>query len=319
MGRVSVCIPVYNGAQYVERAVESVLRQAMGDWELVICDNASTDGTADRCRRFRDPRVRYLFSPEHTGQAGNFNRCLAAATGEFITMLHADDCLLPGFFETRLGVLGRMPELAYAFGAVQIIDERGQVLEVRSRWKDDRQLASHDVVEALLFGSVVCGPTVMFRAQAGKRAGAYRTDLSWGHDWDWMIRLAEQGDAYHFGAAHAAYRQHEASGTAAELNAGRNGPQERRILGELFGRISDPRLRRRRRDAFAALALRHLYFAERALELRLRAVATRNVMDALLADPRMAAKPTVWALLAGAVVGPALYRRYRSLRGSLQE
>ncbi len=314
--RVSFCIPVYNGGRYIRQAIESVLVQEPADWELLIFDNASTDDTADVCRSFNDPRLKHLHFADHTGQAGNFNRCLQQAQGDFITMLHADDRLLPGFLQPRLEAFERMPELAYVFGPVQMIDATGRPTVVRSRWEGERCLAAIEVVEALLFGAVVCGPTVLFRAEAGRGAGLYRTDFTWGHDWEWNIRLAEQGPAYHLSGAHAEYREHEQSGTAAELNAGRNGSQERMILKELFARFKEPRLQGHRKAAFDSLALRHLNFAGRALDRGLKPVARRNVSDAFAAAPRFLAKPTFWALLAGAFVSPSLYTFYRGLRGS---
>lgn len=316
MARVSFCIPVFNGGQYIRQAIESVVAQEPGDWELLIFDNASTDDTAEVCGSFSDPRVRYLHFAEHTGQAGNFNRCLQQAQGELVAMLHADDRLLPGFLKPRLEAFESMPDLAYVFGPVQMIDAAGKPTEVRSRWQGERRIVATDVVEALLFGAVVYGPTVLFTAEAGRRAGLYRTDLTWGHDWEWTIRLAEQGDGYHLSEPQAEYRAHEQSGTAAELNAGRNGWQERKILNELFGRFHDPRLLRQKRAAFDALALRHLNFADRALDRGLKPVARRNLADAFAAAPSLGLKPTFWALLAGALVLPGLYTFYRGIRGS---
>lgn len=73
---VSIGLPVYNGELYVARALESLLAQDLDDFEIVICDNASQDSTAEICTAYaeRDPRVRLYSNPHNIGLAGNFNR-----------------------------------------------------------------------------------------------------------------------------------------------------------------------------------------------------------------------------------------------------
>src|SRR5262245_53656708 len=99
---VSVCIPTYNTARYLPTAVESVLAQEYRNYELVICDDGSTDNTPELCKQYDDPRVRYVRTPGKSGQGGIFNRCLEEARGELVTLLHADDYFLPGFLEDRV-------------------------------------------------------------------------------------------------------------------------------------------------------------------------------------------------------------------------
>lgn len=93
----SVGIPVYNGAAFLETAVRSVRSQTCADWELVIIDDASRDGTAGlaQCLAAEDPRIRVLVNEVNLGQAGNLNRCLAVATGRWVGFLPADDAYRP--------------------------------------------------------------------------------------------------------------------------------------------------------------------------------------------------------------------------------
>src|SRR5437879_6713033 len=94
---VSVCIPARNCATYLTDAIESVLAQDRTDYELVICDNASTDDTQRTCAAYRHPRLRYIRFDTFVGQAANWNRCLERAAGHYVVLLHADDMLAPGF------------------------------------------------------------------------------------------------------------------------------------------------------------------------------------------------------------------------------
>jgi glycosyltransferase involved in cell wall biosynthesis len=110
--RVSVGLPVYNGADHVAEAIDSVLAQTYRDLELVICDNASSDRTEEICRRLahRDPRVRFYRNDENLGATGNFRRTFELARGEFFNWLSHDDLLAPKYVEQCIGVLEHSPE-----------------------------------------------------------------------------------------------------------------------------------------------------------------------------------------------------------------
>jgi glycosyltransferase involved in cell wall biosynthesis len=316
MPRVSICIPTYNTARYLAQTIESVLEQEFDDYELVVCDNASTDATPEICRRYSDPRFRYARYEELTNQSGNFNRCLKEARGEFLTLLHSDDCFLPGFLQDRVERLTRAPEVGFVFGAVQVIDADGKPLSVEGRWKEDQTFAPGEMLEALVQGCIVCPPSMMVRRSAAEAAGPFRTDLTWGHDWEWSMRLAEQNAVAYAAAPLAAYRVHDASGTAEVLNAAKNGRQERQILQEVIGRLAsqDRKYAGLNRVAFGALARRHMYFAGQALLEGRRAVARYNLRFAALANPTMLARPTFWALLLGSFGPVTWYHRYHTLR-----
>ena len=77
--KVSVCIPVYNGSDYIADTIQSVLEQTYKDFHILVCDNCSTDNTEEIVRNFRDPRLTYTQNPKNLGLIGNANRCLELA------------------------------------------------------------------------------------------------------------------------------------------------------------------------------------------------------------------------------------------------
>jgi teichuronic acid biosynthesis glycosyltransferase TuaG len=101
--RVSVIIPAYNAAEYLPEALRSVEAQTTDDWEVVVCDDASSDDTADVAESFGD-RVRVIRSKENAGRAGACNKALAAARGELIAFLDADDYWLPEYLEEQIAL-----------------------------------------------------------------------------------------------------------------------------------------------------------------------------------------------------------------------
>ncbi len=129
--RVTIGLPVYNGERFIREAIESVLGQSYGDLELLISDNASTDGTEDICREYAaaDQRVRYLRNERNLGAAPNYNRLVVEARGEYFKWAAHDDVCKPTFVETCLAVLEADPTVILCHPRTSIIDARGEVLQ----------------------------------------------------------------------------------------------------------------------------------------------------------------------------------------------
>lgn len=121
---VSVGMPVYNGENFLAAAIRSVLGQTFGDLELIICDNASNDGTEGICRDFerRDRRVRYFRNPHNLGADPNYNLTFAKAHGRFFKWAAHDDCLHPTHLARCIEALEALPEAVLAQSLVEVID-----------------------------------------------------------------------------------------------------------------------------------------------------------------------------------------------------
>ena len=114
-GLLSVCVPTWNGAATLERTLACVLSQEGVDLEVVLCDDASTDGTLDLARRMGDSRIRVHASAERAGIVGNWNRALERARGEYVAVVGQDDEVDPGWAAALVGLLERHPEGDLAF------------------------------------------------------------------------------------------------------------------------------------------------------------------------------------------------------------
>jgi glycosyltransferase involved in cell wall biosynthesis len=129
--RVSVGLPVYNGRLFVAEAIESILSQTFEDIELVISDNASTDGTAQICQQFasRDTRVRYYRSDQNRGAAWNHNRVFELSRGEYFKWHTDDDLCHPTFVEKCVKVLDREPGVVLCYSQFVRITPEGKRIE----------------------------------------------------------------------------------------------------------------------------------------------------------------------------------------------
>lgn len=126
--RLTIGLPVYNGADYLGEAVEALLAQTFTDFELVISDNASTDDTERIARGYlTDPRVRYLRQPQNIGSAANHNAVVTAARGEFFKWASDDDLYAPDLLRRCVEALDARPEVVLAHCATAFIDDTGAV------------------------------------------------------------------------------------------------------------------------------------------------------------------------------------------------
>jgi glycosyltransferase involved in cell wall biosynthesis len=125
--RVSLGMPVYNGANYLRCALDSILAQTFQDWELIICDNASSDETQAICEEYaaRDPRIQYHRSNRNIGPEANYNRTFELSRGEYFKWAAHDDVLEPTYLEQTVRVLDTSPEVVLAYTDVMLIDGHG--------------------------------------------------------------------------------------------------------------------------------------------------------------------------------------------------
>jgi nucleoside-diphosphate-sugar epimerase/glycosyltransferase involved in cell wall biosynthesis len=128
--RLSIGLPVFNGAATLESTVRSLLEQSYGDFELLISDNASTDDTGRIAREFAaaDSRVRYLRNPSNLGLAANFNRVFSLTKGELFKWATSDDLCLPDYLSACIEVLDAHPDVVLAYGKASFIDAEGRTL-----------------------------------------------------------------------------------------------------------------------------------------------------------------------------------------------
>jgi glycosyltransferase involved in cell wall biosynthesis len=130
--RVSIGVPVYNGETFLEETLDSLLAQSFGNFELIISDNASTDGTGEIARYVaaRDERVRYHRHPRNLGLAANYNRLVQMASGELFKWATADDLCRPTFMERCVAALDATPDAVLAYPRTQFIDPARKPLDI---------------------------------------------------------------------------------------------------------------------------------------------------------------------------------------------
>lgn len=138
MPKVSIGLPVYNGENFLKKALSSILDQTFADFELIISDNASKDGTNEICEYFKnkDSRIKYYRNEENMGAAWNFNKVFQVAKGKYFKWAAHDDLLAPDFLVRCVDVLDRDSSVVLCQTEIQVIDESDNLIEGHQHGSD---------------------------------------------------------------------------------------------------------------------------------------------------------------------------------------
>jgi glycosyltransferase involved in cell wall biosynthesis len=199
-------MPVYNGMPYLPAAVESILGQTFGEFDFIIADDGSDDGSREYLKGLRDPRIQ-LYLEERRGLKTTRNLLLQLTRTDACALMDADDIALPERLELQWDFMKRSPEVVLL--GTQIKFMAGDRVFQRRSFP-----AQHsDILRALLRASpVICQPSCMLRTDAARSAGGYR--LAFGEDIDLFLRMSEFGRVANLPAKLHMYRIHLGSAYA---------------------------------------------------------------------------------------------------------
>jgi len=211
--KVSVCIPTYNGAEFVAKAIESVLAQTFADFELLVIDDSSDDTTVNIVRSFTDPRMRICQNEKRLGIPGNWNRCLSSAQGEYICLFHQDDMMLPENLERKVQVLASDATIGFVHSAARMLLEDSAPTALEN-WIED---TDHDFItdgvtyfRKLFFrGNLVCAPTVVARRRYLLDLEGFDEELGFSCDYEMWMKLCVEGRVAFLSQPLVLYRWHE--------------------------------------------------------------------------------------------------------------
>jgi glycosyltransferase involved in cell wall biosynthesis len=176
--RVSIGVAVYNGERFLPQTLDSLLAQTYRDFELIICDNCSTDRTEQICRSYaeRDARIRYHRNAANIGAPRNFNLALSLSQGEYFKWSGADDLCAPEMVECCVAELDQRPEVVLVYPKTRLIDETGAAV---NDYEDRLNLQSeepHKRLGQLLWNVWMCNAVFgLIRSPAMKRIGGFGT------------------------------------------------------------------------------------------------------------------------------------------------
>jgi glycosyltransferase involved in cell wall biosynthesis len=186
--RISVAMSVYNNAPYLAHAIESILAQTLTDFEFLIVNDGSTDGSGDIIDRLAagDSRIKVSHQP-NAGLIVSLNRMIDTARAPLIARMDGDDIALPERFARQVAFLDAHPDIGVLGTGCTCIDEDGRP----SSHKFDNVTTPDDVLADLRNGPPLCHPSVMMRSDAVRTVGGYHRAYQHCEDYDLWLRLSE--------------------------------------------------------------------------------------------------------------------------------
>jgi len=200
MPLVSIVVPCFNAAKFVEAALDSIIGQTFHDWELILVDDGSSDGSADVVEayigRIEDGSVRkrcHLMRQSNQGACFARNEGLRVAQGEYVKFLDADDILTPNCLEEQLGQIRSLNENQIPFGMYGNIDEEGKVLSMYDFPPSDIEQIKCAPVEYFFYKWFVLITAPLHRIELLRKVGGFNVALQCGQEFDLHFRLALMG------------------------------------------------------------------------------------------------------------------------------
>lgn len=169
-GKISVLMGIYNCADTLAQAVASIQNQTYTDWELILCEDGSSDNTYEvaQAQAAADSRIVLLRNEKNLGLNATLNRCLAVATGEYVARMDGDDDCMPDRFEKQVAFLESHPEFQIVSSAMILFDENGEWGRVASR--------EYPQPEDTVSGTAFCHAAVLMKKECMDAVGGYTED-----------------------------------------------------------------------------------------------------------------------------------------------
>ena len=218
MHKVSILLPVYNGERYLKSSIESVLVQTYQNWELLVSDNCSEDGTAQIAKSYSntDSRIVYWRNDFNIGEVPNYNKCIEKSTGDYIELFGADDLFEPTCLEKLAHCLDSNPNVAIVTSAPRLIDENGDFIEIRRPFTGTRLFSSEEAIRSNFYHLqtwLIC--PVMYRSTS-KGTGLNPYFGIWS-DVDYWADILKTGDLLYLDEVLFHYRIHSNTETLTRL------------------------------------------------------------------------------------------------------
>lgn len=208
---VTVTIPMYNNVLFIGETIQSILSQTFTDFELLIYDDHSTDGSYDIAASVADPRIKLFRNPENLGPEGNWNKAISKVRGKYVKLVCGDDILFPQCLEKQVAVFDDPGNAGVSLVSSQrtIIDPTGKTLIKKVNFIDGGRKEPVDMIRKMvrmgtnIIGEPVCG---LYPADLISKISGYRAVVPYTIDLDFWMQILKHGDLFVIDESLCAFR-----------------------------------------------------------------------------------------------------------------
>lgn len=201
--KVSVVLAVYNHEKYVGQTMESVLGQTYQDWEFIIIDDCSTDGSVNVVRQYEDERIRFYPAEKNQGSVLTFNELLRKAKGEYVAIIGSDDVWYENKLQEQVDFMERHGEVGVCFSQAELMDENGILYSSREKCDCDVDIfRKENCTRAQSFrhffenGNYFCHSSSLVRRRVIQEIGEFSPGFRQTHDYDYWVRVLQKYPVY---------------------------------------------------------------------------------------------------------------------------
>ena len=303
--QITFFIQAYNTERLIGECLDSVLGQrGAWDFDVLVIDDASTDGTVREIERFNDPRLRVVRHTRNTGAIATANEGYAASTGEFVVRVDSDDRLRPEFLQLTVPALAAAPSVGLVYGDIATIDDRGAITGEGGMVRREQRAALGDEFFPLLFENFIPAPSTLVRRSALEPLLPIPSHFRF-LDWYLTTGIAEAWDTLYIDHVLADYRVHAGNMHLAMVRDRTGERTSREVIDRLMsnGRRPEEKATHGRR----ILARHYLTYADKYFGCGMDADARRCYWHAISYAPGLALQAGVARRLAATLVGRRVY------------
>ena len=224
MEKISICIPTYNRARYLETLLDILINLPKQNYELIVVDNKSTDNTFELLKNKKYQNVKFFQNPKNLGMVNNWNRCIELASGDYIIIVHDDDIVTPNLFIEYRKILKKYPDVDLIFSYAGIIDENAQTQGYYKSLKGDILFCKSSLFKLLLRENFIHASGVLVKKESYQKVGKFTDKYTLLPDYDMWLRISLNHYAIYRDKLLFNYRKHS---TNVSLNMG-----QKKILTE---------------------------------------------------------------------------------------
>ena len=192
MAQITVVLPVYNGGEYLHKSVQSVLNQIYTDFEFLICDDGSSDGSIEYLKSLDDSRIKLFFNEKNKGLFPTLNFLLRQAQTGWVHLWSQDDIMYPFCLEEEIKFIEKHPEVPFFFSQRDIIDQNGKIIKSGATEATNELISEEHLVKVSILAGSITGniANTVVNKKAVEEAGYFDENMKYSADFDMWEKLS---------------------------------------------------------------------------------------------------------------------------------
>ena len=206
---VSICIPVFNGENFIKDCLNSIINQNYKDFEVIVVDNNSNDKTLEIVKSYNDPRIKIYSNEKNIGAINNFSRCIELTTAEYFVLIPHDDMMYQNFISEASGILDKNKNVGLVYAGVDYIDEDKNIIRKGINYDRDLCLKKHETINDIVTNFMPL-QLPMVRSKILKKIGKFDEKFSLFSDVNlWLKIMYLDWDVYFISQTLSCLRTHK--------------------------------------------------------------------------------------------------------------